>query len=75
MRDLKKQNNHRSRHRFISTENELVVSRGRGEGAKIGEGVYGYKLPVIKEISHRDQMYSMGNRVDNIVITSCGDSR
>ena len=32
-----------------------------------------YKLPVIKQISHRDVMYSTGNTVNNTVITLYAD--
>ena len=37
------------------------------------EGIKKSKLPVIQEISHRDVMYSIGNAVNNIVITLDGD--
>lgn len=32
-----------------------------------------YKPPVIKQISYWDQKYSIGNVVNNIIITSYGD--
>ena len=32
-----------------------------------------YKIPAIKRMSHKDEMYSMGNIVSNIVITIYGN--
>ena len=32
-----------------------------------------YKLPVIKLMSHRNEMYSLGNIVNNNVISLCGN--
>lgn len=50
----------------------MVVARGEGgEGTgKIGKGNEEVKLPVTKEISHRDGKYSTGN---NVAITLHGD--
>ena len=39
---------------------------------KIGGNNY-YKLPVIKEVGDRDEKYSIGDIVNNIVIALCGD--
>ena len=32
-----------------------------------------YKLLVTKQMNHRDEMYSMGNTVNNIVVNLYGD--
>ena len=43
--------------KFIDTKNRLVVTRGGGMGgAKWVKRVKRYKLPAIKQISHRDIM-------------------
>ena len=57
------------------TESKLVAARGAGCGklGETGEGIKKYKLPVIKQISHEDVRYSIGNTVNNIVITLYGD--
>ena len=51
-----------------------MVARGKGVTgwAKREKGIKKYKLPVIKQVSHRDVMYSTGNTVNNIVITLYG---
>ena len=33
-----------------------------------------YKLPVSKQMSHRYERYSMGNTVNNHVLSLCGDT-
>ena len=52
-----------------------MVARGEEGGRKgeIGERDKMYKLPVIKSISHGDVTYSIGNIVNNIVITLSDD--
>lgn len=56
-------------------ENKLMTARGEGGGKK-SEKVKGnkrYEFPVIKEISHGDIMYSIGNIVHNTLVTLYGD--
>ena len=36
--------------------------------SEICEGLEKYKPPVSKQLSHRDEMYNMGNIVNNTVI-------
>ena len=55
---------------FIYTENKQMVAkaeRNRWEWVKQVRVIRRYKLPVIKEMSHRDEMNSSGNIVNNIV--------
>lgn len=42
--------------------------KDRNHVGKIDEGFERYKILVIKSISHRDEKYSIGNMVYNIVI-------
>lgn len=58
----------------MDTENSLVVARREcGEWVKLEKGIKRHKFPVIKEIRHWDAMYSIGNIVNNIVTSLCGD--
>lgn len=42
-------------------------------GAKWVKEIKKYKFPVIKKVGLGDVLYSMGNRVNSIVLTLCGD--
>ena len=46
---------------------------GRRGWAKQVKGMKRHKLAVMKQVSHRDEKYSLGNIVNNIVIMLCGD--
>ena len=50
-------------HRFINTENKLLVVRGKGSGG----------IHEIGEQSHKDEKYGIGNIVSNIIITLYDD--
>ena len=65
---MKKQN----RNRLIDTENILMVARWSGgwRMGKKGEGIKKYKLVVTEY--HEDVKSSLGNIVNNIVITMYG---
>ena len=56
------------RETVINTENIL----GREAKAKV---IKRYKLPVIKQRSHRDEKYSIENTVDYIVVTLYAERR
>lgn len=49
-----------------NTGNKLVITtnEGWGGGTKQKKGNKGYKLPVMKLVSHREVMYSIGNIVN-----------
>ena len=67
-------NKKQNRNKTIDTRNKLVVPGGVGEGmGEIGEGIKRHRLPVIRQMSHRAVMHSIGNLVNNIVITLYGD--
>ena len=54
----------------IDTENRFVVARGVGVwGNEKGEGVKKCRCPVIRKVNHEAIMYSMGDRVNHIVLT------
>ena len=54
---------------FADTENSLIVARGGGRRwAKWVKGVKRYKLPVIKQVSPGDVMYSMATIVHKTVL-------
>ena len=47
----------------------MWLSEGREwRMGKMVKGIKGYKHPVIKSVSHRDEKYSIGNIVNNMVI-------
>ena len=48
-----------------------MVARGKGGGGgrKYVNEIKSCKLPVMKYVSHKDVMYSIGNTVNSIVIT------
>ena len=56
-------------------ENKLLVAReeGVGRGAKLVDRCKKYSLPVMEQISHRDERYSTENIVNGITIMSYGD--
>ena len=54
--------------------NQIGGCLGGGEAMdETGEGIKRYKISIITEISHRDVIYSIGNIVNNTIITLCGD--
>ena len=48
----------------------MTARREVGGGTKEVREIKRYKLPGTKQVSHRNQMYSMGNIVNNNVISS-----
>ena len=44
-----------------------------GEGVKQVRVIKRYKLSVTKQMSHKDEMYSVGNTVNDNVISLSGD--
>ena len=44
-----------------------------GAGKKQVREIKRYKLSVAKYINHGDEMYSVGNIVNNYVVSLCGD--
>ena len=61
-----------NRNRFIDTEKKLVVASGACK--KQVKGIKRYKLPVIKQISHRDRICSIKSTVNNPVIILYDDN-
>ena len=64
--------------KLIDTKNKLMIANGRR--SPMAEGL-GERVKKVKELrstnwqlqnSHRDVKYSIGNMVNNIVITMCG---
>ena len=55
------------------TNRWLPDGRGMGAGKKQVREIKRYKLSVAKYINHGDEMYSVGNIVNNYVVSLCGD--
>ena len=51
----------------LKKQNQVHRYREQTGGAKWVKGVKSYKLPVIKEISHMDVMYSMATVVNTVL--------
>lgn len=56
----------KKKHKEIKKKLEL------NEKCEQNRGIRGYKLPIIKQISHGDVTYSLENIVNNIVLILCG---
>ena len=74
MRNLKSKINKQNRNRLTDTENRLITARWEGFGrlGETGAGIRGTNWQL--QNSHEDVRYSIGNVVNNIVITKYGAS-
>ena len=64
-----------NRNKFIDTENKQVTVRGReaGAGENYVREIEMYKVSVAKWMSHRYEMHSVGNTVNNYGLYLYGD--